>query len=269
MQLFIVLHDQLAAPPVGDADADARVFHRAGKSHGLSGGDGGVIFRLYRLQRFGKTRFRADDLPVRQHAAGADGVTPADLPRRNADLVRHFVQQALHGKARLRHAEAAERARGRVIGIVGSAFNFKIFVGIRTCRVRARALQNRAAERRERAGVGVDGRLHTLNDAVFVTAERKIHPERVALGVHEQRLRAAELHFNGQPRDVCNERRMVLHRHILLAAEAAADELVFHLHLVAAEQQRAFMQRRVRGLVGREEHHVAVLVLVRHTALRL
>ena len=36
-------------------------------------------------------------------------------------------------------------------------------------------------------------------------------------------------------------------RHVLLAAEAAADELVLHADLVRAEQELALVQRRVRG----------------------
>ena len=48
----------------------------------------------------------------------------------------------------------------------------------------------------------------------------------------EQRFSAAELHLDRQARHVGDERGVVLHGHVLLAAEAAADELVLHLDLL-------------------------------------
>ena len=112
--------------------------------------------------------------------------------------------------------------------------------------MRAGALKNRTAERCKRARIGHDLRLHALNDAVFVAADRKVHPERVALRVDQQRLFSRELDLHGKVRHVGDERRVVLDRHIFFSAEAAADELVFDLDLLRAEQQRAFVQRRVR-----------------------
>ena len=51
--------------------------------------------------------------------------------------------------------------------------------------------------------------------------------------------------------------------------KAAADKLVLHLDLLGAEQQRAFMQRGMRGLVGGEEHDVAVEIAIGDGTLRL
>ena len=232
MQLFVSLDDQLAAAIVRQTHADARVFHRAGQSDRLTRLDGGVIVGPDRLERLHKAGLRPDDLPVRQDAAGADGVAQTDLQWRNADLVGHFVQQRLDREAGLRDAKAAERARGRIVGVVGGAFDLKILVGVGAGGVRTRALEHRAAERGERAGVGHDLRLDALDDAVFVAAHREIHPERVPLRVDEQRFGAAELHLDRQARHVGDERGVVLHGHVLLAAEAAADELVLHLDLL-------------------------------------
>ena len=85
----------------------------------------------------------------------------------------------------------------------------------------------------------------------------------------EQRFRTGELYLDRAAGAVGRKGGVVLDGHVLLAAEAAADQLVFDLDLLCAEHQRAFVQRGVRRLVGREDHHVAVLVDVGHSALRL
>ena len=185
MDLAVLADDELAAPVVGKADADARVLHRAGKADGISVLLGFVKVGLDGLERFDKTRLGPDDLAVRQHLAGADSIAVADLPRGDADKVGHLVQERLGRKAGLRHAEAAERARGRIIRIIGVALDLEIFIVIRACRVRAGALEHRAAEGGKAARVGHDLRLHALNDAVFVAAHRKVHPHRMALGMHQ------------------------------------------------------------------------------------
>ena len=269
MHLCVVFHDQLAAAPVGDADADTRVFHRAGNADGLAQFHGLVVIRLDRLQRLDKARFRADDLAVRQLLPGPDGVAVADFPRGDADLIGHFVQKRLGGEARLRDAEAAERARGRVVGIVGRAFDLEILIVIGAGCVRTRTLKHRAAQRGERAGVGIDLGLDALNDAVFVAAHGEVHPERVALGMDEQGFGPRELDLDGPAGQVRDERGMVLDAHVFFSAEAAADELILHADLVRAEQELALVQRRVRGLVGRKHHHIAIRVDVRDGAFRL
>ena len=268
MQLPVVLHDQLAAPPVGKTDAHARIFHRAGKTDGLSGRAGRIVCLLHGLKRLNKPRLRADDLAVRQDAAGTDGVAEADLPRRDADDVRHFIQQRFDRKAGLRHAEAAERARRRVVGVVRCAIDLKILVGIGACGVGAGAFEHRPAERGKRARVRDDLCLDAEDLSGLITTEREVHPERMPLGMDEKRLGAGEFDLHGSARAVGGQRCVVLHGHVLFSAEAAADELVFDLDLLCSEHQRAFVQRGVRGLVGREDHHVAVPVDVRHGALR-
>ncbi len=76
-----------------------------------------------------------------------DGVAVADFPRGDADLIGHFVQKRLGGEARLRDAEAAERARGRVVGIVGRALDLEILIVIGAGCVRTCTLKHRAAQR--------------------------------------------------------------------------------------------------------------------------
>ena len=91
----------------------------------------------------------------------------------------------------------------------------------------------------------------------------------MALGVHQNGLLPAQLDLDGAAGAVGDERRVMLNGHILLAAEAAAYQRVLHLDLFSTQQQAALVQRRVGGLVGRDEHDVAVRVLIGHAALRL
>ena len=188
MKLFVLLDDELTPAIVGKTHADARVFHRAGKADRLSGLHRLVERRLHGLQRLDKSCLRAHDLPIRQHTSRTDRVAVADFPRADADFLRHFVEQALNCKARLRHAEAAERARRGIVRIIRAALDLKVFIGVGACRVGAGPLENGAAEGRKRAGIGHDLRLYALNDAVFIAADRKVHPERVPLGMYQQGL---------------------------------------------------------------------------------
>ena len=271
MYLPVILDDQPAAPPVRDADADARVLHRAGDADRVARSNRRVIGGLDGLERLDKARGLVHNLPVREDAAGADGVAVADLPRGDADEVGHLVQQRLRAEAGLRHTEAAERARGWIVRIVGVPLDLEVFVGIRPRRVRARALEHRPAERGKRARIGHDGGLHALNDAVFVAAHREIHVEAVPLRVDEDGFLPRELHLHRNARDICQQRRVVLHGHVLLATEAAADEHILYLTvlIVDAQHRGALVHGRVRALVGREEPHAAVFERQRHAALRL
>ena len=269
MQLAVAFHNQLAPAVVGQAYADARIFHRAGDAYGLSCRDSRVVVGLHGLQRLGKARLRPDNLSVGQHLTGADGVAPADLPRADAHLVGHFIEQRFDGKARLRHAEATERAGRRVIGIIGSSLDGEIFIGIRPGGVRARAFKNRSAQRGKRARIGDDFRFHAEDMPLFVAAHRKVHPKRVTLGMDKQRLCARQLHLDRQTRHISDKRRVMLYRHVLLATEAAAHELVLHLDFLRAKKQRALMQRGVRRLVSGKQHHIAVFVQIAHGALGL
>ena len=141
MHLTFLINNDLAAPVVGKSHADARILHRTGKADRFAVFDRFVIVGLDGLERFDKAGLRPDDLAVGQHLAGANGVAVADLPRGDADKIRHLIQKRFGRKAGLRHAEAAERARGRIVRIVGVALDFKILIVIRARGMRARAAE--------------------------------------------------------------------------------------------------------------------------------
>ena len=135
----------------------------------------------------------------------------------------------------------------------------------------AGALQHGAAQGGERAGVGHHAGLHALNDAVFVAAHGEVHVEGVALGVYQNGLLPAELELDRPAAQIAQQRSVVLHGHILLAAEAAAHQAVLHLAVVVVHAQhgRAFVHGGVGALVGGQQPHAAVIQRQRHAALRL
>ena len=135
----------------------------------------------------------------------------------------------------------------------------------------AGALQHGAAQRGEGASVGAAGADHALDDAVFIAAHGEIHFKMMPLGVYQNGLGAAQLDLY-RPLGVPGQQRaVVLHGHILLAAEAAAHQLVLHPDLVVgqAQHQGALVQRGVGGLVGGQQQNAAVRLGLAHRALRL
>ncbi len=267
----IVLHDELAAAPVGDAHAHAGVLHGAGDAHRVAVFHRLVIGGLDGLQCLHKAGGVVHDLAVGQHAAGADGVAVADLPGGDAHQVGHLVQQRLGTEAGLGDAEAPEGAGRGIVGVVGAALDLEVLVGVGAGGVGAGALQHGAAQRGKRAGVGHHAGLHALNDAVFVAAHSEVHLEAVALGVDKDGLLTAELELDGALCQIAQQRRVVLHGHILLAAEAAAHQAVLYLAVVIVHAQhgRALVHGGVGALVRGQQLYAAVVQRQRHAALRL
>ena len=260
------LHQQAHAALVGNAHAHAGVLHRAGKASVL------CVFKVlaYGFQGLDKPCAVVDNLAVGQRLPGPDGVAVADFPGGDAELVRHLVQQGFDGKAGLRYAKAAEGACGRVVRVVGVAVDFKILIVVGPRGVRAGPLQHRAAQRGVSAGVRDDLCSDALNDALFVAAQREFHLHGVALGVDDEAFRPGELDLDGALGQEGNERRVVLYGHVLLAAEAAAHELVLHPDLFQrqAEHRRRFKAGVVGALIRGVDQH-AVILWQRHRALRL
>ena len=142
----LALPDRQSDPAgVGDTHAHTRVLHGAGQTHGVTVLHSFVVIGLHRLQRLHQSRGTVHDLTVGQDAAGTDGITVADLPRGNAHLVRHFVQQCFNAEAGLGHAEAPEGSRRGIVGIVGPAVDLIGFVLIGSRAVGAGPLQHRPA----------------------------------------------------------------------------------------------------------------------------
>ena len=261
-----VTHHQPDPACIRDAHAHTRVLHGAGDAHvpGL------VVIGLHRLQRLHQAGGIVHDLSIGQLLTGADGVAVADLPGADAHQVRHLVQQALDAEAGLCHAEAPEGAGGWIVRVIGPAIDLKILVVIGAGGVGAGALQHRTAQGGVGSGVGDDLGGHALDDAVFVTAQGEFHLHGVALGVDQNALRPAQLDLHRALRQIGDQGGVVLDRHILLAAEAAAHQAVADLYPLGGQAQHA--HGLVLGVIGalvRGEDHHAIPVGIGHGALRL
>ena len=246
-----VLHADVAAALVGQADADAGVLHGAGDA-GAAGV--GVVGVLDGLEGLLEGRRAVGNLAVGQHGAGLDGVDVANLPGVDADLLGEDVDERLEGKLGLAHTEAAESARRRVVRVVAVAADVGVLVLVGADGVRAGALEDRAAQARIGARVEVDLAVHAGEVAGLVAAQGEGAAHVVALGVEGEGLLAGEEALDGHVELIGRERREVLYRDVLLAAKAAADEHGLDDHAlglgVPAEHVRAFLTGVVGALVG-------------------
>jgi len=259
--------DHQAAPSrIRDAHAHAGVLHGAGQAHIFIG----VYVGLHRLQRLRKAGGFVHDLTVGQLLSRTNGIPVADLPGGDAHDVRHFIEQRLNTETGLGHAETPEGTGGRIVGIVGPAVDLKVLIVVGTRRMGTGPLQYGTAQRGIGAGIGNDLRRHALNDAVFVAADGKLHLHRMALGVDQDALRPGQLDLDGPLGKISDQGGMVLDRHVLLAAEAAAHQAVADLHQLRGKAQHP--HDLVLGIVGtlvRREDHDAIPVRIRHGTLRL
>ncbi|MPM42921.1 hypothetical protein SDC9_89593 [bioreactor metagenome] len=260
------LNDQPRPAGIGDTHAHARVLHGAADAHIFCG----VIIGLHRLQRLRKPRGRVHDLAVGQFLSRSDGIAPADLPGGDSHLIRHLAQKAFHAKAGLRDSEAPKRPGGGIVGVIRPPVDLKILIVVRPRRMGTGPLQHRPSQRRIGSGIRNDLRRHALNDAVFIAAHGKLHLHGMPLGVDEDALGSAELCLDRTLCEIRHQRSQMLHGHVLLAAEAAAHQQVFDLHLFSGQAQHphGLVLRVICPLVRGPDHH-AVLLRERHGALRL
>ena len=117
----------------------------------------------------------------------------------------------------------------------------------------AGTVQNGAAQGGVSPGIGNDDSLHTGENAVFIAGGGELHLHGVALYVIVQGLLTAVLHLDGLFRRPRHQRGILLHGHILLAAEATADKrrAAMHLFLWDLQHLGALPLHIVNRLAGR------------------
>ena len=116
------------------------------------------------------------------------GVAVADLPRGDSHFLRHQCQNHLQPETALGHAKPPERACRWIVCIVRPAFDLKILVIVRTCRMGTGPLKHGSPEGRIGSGVRDDTCLHSLNDSIIVTSHGKFHIHRVTLRMDQNAL---------------------------------------------------------------------------------
>ena len=246
-----VLYDQFCPAFVRQADTDAGVLHGTRYARVVPVL---LIDILHRFQRLLERRGAIRDLAVRKHFARLDGIPVTDFPGGNADFPGQKVEQCLQGKLALAYAESPESARGRIVCIVSVASDVGILIAVRPHRMSAGALKHRTAQRRISARIKVDFTVKPGKNPVFVTAQSKGSLHGVAFRMERQGFIPGEFCLHRPlvfPGCQCGD---VLYRHILLAAKAPADELVFHDDplRIPAEHDGRLLACIISALVGAE-----------------
>ena len=122
--------------------------------------------------------------------AVAQSVSQAEVERVEAGGLGEPVDQRLGGDRRLRHAEAAEGAGDRAVGVDGAGAGVDRRHAVGAGGVHRDAVRHGRAEARVGAGVEDGVEVEGGQAAVGVAAEAGGDPGRVALGGGAHRLRA-------------------------------------------------------------------------------
>ena len=180
--------------------------------------------------------------------ARLQNVAIANVVAVDADLLGQPIEQAFDRERRLIRAEAAHRAAGRVVRVDGERFHVDRRHAIRPGAMPAGALQHLRADRRIRALVADDARLHGRDAAFGIATDLVLQLDRVPLRMNVKTFGPRERELDRPAGEPGHERRLRLDRHVLLAAERAAVAHQLGLHAVAldarARTQSAADRRR-------------------------
>ena len=207
-----------------------------------------------------------------------DDVAQAQLHRIDAERLGQLVHLAFGREVALGPAEAAERRARHVVGVDRVGVHRHVGDIVRPGAGERGVAQHFVAGVHVRAAVGDHFDLDRGQLAVALGAPAGVDLHRVALAVADHRLFAAPDGFDstpaqyaalGQPPD--GQRQRDLHRHVLAAAERAADGRVDHAHLFLRDAQRVCDLALVlmRPLPGHLHRDAAFLVQIGHTGLGL
>ena len=188
---------------------------------------------FHRQQGFFDSRTGIGNLAGSHHRARFERIAITDLPGADANHVCQQVQVHLTGKRRLRHAKTAECTGRRIVCVYCHAVDFDVGNLIWTGNMGTGPLYHRTAERCVCPGIGDDARPHADQPAVSVTAGGQFDFHRVSFRMHPHAFLAGQRQFHRLTGLVSQQRRMMLHRQIFLAAERSADQLADHPHLFA------------------------------------
>ena len=221
-----------------EAVPEAAVLQTEPQTHGLAGRDGFVVVRLHRVEAgFGSEAAVVHDLARAPHLARMDHVALAHLPAADANELGEAVHAALHGELGLVGPEPAERAAHGVVRTDRRGVHGDRRQPIRPARMPGGSFDDLHADARVGPGIADHLDLHPGQLAGVGTADRVLHPDRMALGVHAEALLPGERALHRTLQEPGRQRGVGLVRHVLLAAEGTAvrDELDGHLIVADAE----------------------------------
>ncbi len=137
-------------------------------------------------------------------------------------MLGEAFEHAFHRELRLVGTEPAERAAHRVVGPDRHGFHVDVADEVRAGGVAGGSFEHLHADRCIRARVADHPHLDRGELAVGVAAGVVVHPDRVAFGMHQQRLFTRQCDLHGCADVPRRQRRVRLVRHVFLAAERAA-----------------------------------------------
>ncbi len=217
-------------------------------------------FRIHFVDTFRQADRFVQYLSCVGDAAHMQRIHAAQFNRIDVQCLGEHVHHRLDRKGRLRHAKAAERARGRIVGVHGITIGAHVRDVIRACRVRGGAGHHLFAKRGIRARIAVQFGLHRDETAIFLRAHLDADLRGMALRMHEQTLVTVEQQLHRALRDIRQHRHMDLSHHVFLAAEAAAHQLPDDAHalLRPAHHTRHLRPVLIRDLRADINFHAAI-----------
>ena len=238
---------------VRQAHSDSGVFHRAGYAYPVRRRI--VKVRLYRDQGLFQRSRHIGYLPVRKLQTRLDSVAVSYLPRTDPGLFGQNIQKRFERKLALTDAEAPERSRRRVVRIVSVSADVRVVVVIRPHAVGAGSFEHRPAEACISPCIEIYVAVESRQYAVLIASDREGPLHGMPLRVHPQGFASAELRLDRPVELKGGERGYVLRRHILLASEAASDELVLDddalRRILPSQHDAHLMPCIICALVGR------------------
>ncbi len=212
-------------------DGVERLAARAGIRHRLAGGGGSAVL---------------------------EEVPPAELDGIDADLGGDAIEVAFEGEGDLRHAEAAEGAVGRRVGLHHPAGDAQVVAGVGSRGVQHGARQNDGGERAVGAAVEQHVDLHAEDPSLAIERRPVGDAGGMALG-RRRHVLGAVVEQAHRPAAGLREQRRVTGDHareLLLAAETTAGRGLHDAHALARLAEEA---RERRHDVERTLHRAAHL----------
>ncbi len=133
------------------------------------------------------------------------------------------------------------------------------------------SLKNRTSERTVRSSVGSQSCLHSLQNAIFITAYFTVYFHGMTLRMIVYAFLPAEIYLYGTLSQICAESCLMLYAHILLAPEASAHNGTLNPYILLryAEILRQLMVFIINTLSSRNYYNTAVTIRHCHRCFRL
>ena len=149
VKFLIFFYNQFYSSGIRDSYSHTCIFHGTADSYRSSLCHGFIKLFSDCLKSLHQTCRFVYNLSVRKDFSRANGIPVTDFPWCDSCLVCHHIQKSFCSKTSLCHTKSPESSCRWIIGIISSAFDFKILIMIRSCRMGTGTFQYRPSQRRE------------------------------------------------------------------------------------------------------------------------